>query len=403
MPLTPKFPPGLDGVTFYSHGHKLLGGFYRAAGNSPRPTVILLHGVPGVEKNLDLAYALRNAGWNCLTFHYRGSWGSGGSYSLHNLVDDVRAATDWVLKQPFVDGDRLALVGSSIGGYTTLAAGAGDSRFAAIASLCPLIAPDVDSLTPNVFAEFASMLSGVTAEELQSQWATLPLITGLAAQLAGKRTLLVTGDQDELFPPGHYQPLLAALPNITWRPFPDADHSFTNHRQQLVTAVIDWLTLSLSRLLPLSPSFALRHPAESDHPRVLAVLSDWWGGRDLSHLLPRLYFQHFNDTSFIVEQNGELAAFLIGFISQSEPGIAYIHFVGAHPEHRQSGLARALYERFFELARARGAKEVHLITSPVNSGSIAFHTRLGFEPGEPIRDYDGPGDDQVAFKKTIDG
>ncbi|MBI3758796.1 MAG: alpha/beta hydrolase, partial [Deltaproteobacteria bacterium] len=50
---TLKFPPGLDGVTFTSHGHKLLGGFYRAGGDSPRPTVILIHGVPGVEKNLD--------------------------------------------------------------------------------------------------------------------------------------------------------------------------------------------------------------------------------------------------------------------------------------------------------------------------------------------------------------
>ena len=65
-----SFTAGLDGVVFYSHGSKLLGGFYRAAGETPRPTVILLHGVPGVEKNLDLAYALRDAGWNCLYFHY---------------------------------------------------------------------------------------------------------------------------------------------------------------------------------------------------------------------------------------------------------------------------------------------------------------------------------------------
>ncbi|MBI3240935.1 MAG: GNAT family N-acetyltransferase [Chloroflexi bacterium] len=407
------FQPGLDGITFTSHGHKLLGGFYRAAGDSPseipeaerrgRPTAILLHGVPGVEKNLDLAYALRDAGWNCLTFHYRGCWGSGGDYSLHNLVDDVRAATDWVLKQPCVDGDRLALVGSSIGGYTTLAAGAADSRFVALVPLCPLIDPNTAPLTLDIFDAFASMLNNITGPQLQQQWMTLPPITGLAAQLAGKRIFLVTGDQDELFSPEHYQPLLAALPNIIQHRIPEADHSFTNHRQQLVTTVIDWLTFSFSPLSSLSSSFSLRHPTESDHPRVLAILSDWWGGRDLSHLLPRLYFQHFNDTSFIVEKDGELAAFLIGFISQSESGVAYIHFVGVHPEHRKSGLGRQLYERFFELARARGAKEVHCITGPVNSGSIAFHTKMGFIPSQPIPDYDGPGDDRVAFKKTIDG
>ncbi len=236
------FQPGLDGVTFYSHNHKLLGGFYRAAGDSPRPTVVLLHGVPGVEKNLDIAYALRDAGWNCLTFHYRGSWGSGGDYSLHNLVDDVRAATDWVTRQPCVDGDRLVLVGSSIGGYTTLTAGAGDSRFAALISLCPLINPATAPLSSKNAEGFASMLNGITAAELQRQWATLPPITGMAAQLAGKRIFLVTGDQDELFSPEHYQPLLAALPSIAWHRFPEADHTFTTCRRQLVAAVADWLT-----------------------------------------------------------------------------------------------------------------------------------------------------------------
>lgn len=235
------FPPGLDGITFTSHSHKLLGGFYRAAGDTPCPTAILLHGVPGVEKNLDIAYALRDAGWNCLYFHYRGCWGSGGNYSLHRLVDDVRAATDWITNQPCVDGDRLALVGSSIGGYTTLAAGAGDSRFAALVSLCPLIDPAAAPLLSKDAEDFASMLNGVTAEELQKQWAALPPITGMAAQLAGKRIFLVTGDQDELFSPEHYQPLLAALPNIAWRRFPEADHSFTTCRGQLVAAVIDWL------------------------------------------------------------------------------------------------------------------------------------------------------------------
>ncbi|MGH2522676.1 MAG: GNAT family N-acetyltransferase [Anaerolineales bacterium] len=145
----------------------------------------------------------------------------------------------------------------------------------------------------------------------------------------------------------------------------------------------------------------LRAPTESDHARVLAILSDWWGGRDLSHLLPRLYFQHFTDTSFIIEQEGRLVAFLIGFMSQSDPRVAYIHFVGVHPEFRRARLGQALYERFFELARARGAHEVHCVTAPVNTGSIAFHTRLGFVPSEPISNYDGPGDDRVGFKKKI--
>ena len=48
------------------------------AGAGRRPTVVLLHGLPGNEKNLDLAQAIRRAGWNVVTFNYRGSWGSPG-------------------------------------------------------------------------------------------------------------------------------------------------------------------------------------------------------------------------------------------------------------------------------------------------------------------------------------
>jgi pimeloyl-ACP methyl ester carboxylesterase/predicted GNAT superfamily acetyltransferase len=399
---SPRFPADLDGVTFYSDGCRLLGGFYRAEGDTPRPTVILLHGLPGVEKNLDLAHALRDAGFNCLYFHYRGCWGSEGHYSLTSLEDDVRAATEWALSQPSVDSTKLALVGNSLGGYLTLAAGAADRRFAALVALCPLIDPAADHLARKDFDDFAAMLNGITGAELEAQWRALTPLTQMANRLADRPILLLTGDRDTLFPLEHYPPLVEAVPGITWRRFAQGDHGFSLCRPAVVRAVVDWLATTLIAALPERYSgFTVRAPVESDYLRVLNVLPVWWGGRDLGHLLPRLYFQHFNDTSFIVEKDGALAAFLVGFMSQSEPGVAYIHFVGVKPEHRLSGLARALYERFFALVRAHGAREVHCITAPVNTGSVAFHTRLGFTPSQPIADYEGPGNDRVTFKKML--
>jgi alpha/beta superfamily hydrolase len=105
-----EFEAGLDGVVFESNGCRLLGAFYRGGGDGLRPTAVLLHGLPGIEKHLDVAYRLRDLGWNCLTFHFRGSWGSGGAYSIAGLVDDTRAAVEWVLRQPSVDPHRLALI-----------------------------------------------------------------------------------------------------------------------------------------------------------------------------------------------------------------------------------------------------------------------------------------------------
>ena len=391
----------LEIVTLNSHGSRLIGTWFTPGGVSRRPTVLLLHGIPGIERNWDLAYALRDAGWNVLTFHYRGCWGSEGIYSLPGIVDDSIAALDYLSEQPGVDMARLAGVGLSLGGWGVVMAAARDERLRAVVALNPLVDPKAQPLDAETFAEWAAPLDGITSAEAQAQWRALTPLTQVAHKLAGRPTLLLTGDADELFSPEHERPLAEAMPFAEWKRIPEARHMFGEHRTVLIRTVIDWLTRTFSPLPAFPSAFTICPPTESDHARVLAVLSDWWGGRDLSHLLPRLYFQHFNDTSFIVERNGELAAFLIGFMSQSEPRVGYIHFVGVHPENRQAALGRALYERFFELARARGAQEVHCVTSPVNTGSIAFHTRLGFVASETILDYDGPGDDRVVFKKTI--
>jgi len=83
---------GITGVTFDSDGHRLVGTFYLARGDGPKPTALLLHGCPGLEKNLDLAVTLRDRGWNALLFHYRGCWGSAGRYDLRTIPRDVTAA-----------------------------------------------------------------------------------------------------------------------------------------------------------------------------------------------------------------------------------------------------------------------------------------------------------------------
>jgi predicted GNAT superfamily acetyltransferase len=156
----------------------------------------------------------------------------------------------------------------------------------------------------------------------------------------------------------------------------------------------------------------IRPVRSSDHRAVMAVIDDWWGGRHMAGMLPRLFFEHFTDTSFAAERDGELAGFLVGFRSQSRPGQAYIHFVGIHPGERGRGLGRQLYERFFDAVRAQGCGEVHAVTSPVNRGSIAFHQRMGFaiKPGDGQADgvpvavgYDGDGQDRVRFVRHLDG
>ena len=128
----------------------------------------------------------------------------------------------------------------------------------------------------------------------------------------------------------------------------------------------------------------------------------WWGGREMAPILPKLFFIHFEGTSFVAEDSdGRLVAFLIGFLSQTDADEAYIHFVGVTPEDRGDGLGRALYERFFEEARTNGRTVVRCVTSPVNEGSLAFHEAMGFEVERVVEDYDGPGEDRALLVKQL--
>ncbi|MGH3012973.1 MAG: GNAT family N-acetyltransferase [Gaiellaceae bacterium] len=145
----------------------------------------------------------------------------------------------------------------------------------------------------------------------------------------------------------------------------------------------------------------IRRAEPADYSRVIAVLDEWWGGRPMREMLPRLFFVHFADTSFVAERDGALSGFLVGFLSQSEPDEAYVHFVGVNPDVRGTGLGRELYERFFAVARAHGRGRVSCVTSPANTGSLAFHRAIGFAAGPPRAGYDGPGEDRVVLTRSL--
>lgn len=115
----------MDEIAISSHGARMNGLVYLAAGPGPHPVVIFLHGYPGNEKNLDLAQAARRAGYQAIYIDYRGAWGSGGTFSFTHGLEDVASVLDWV-RAPAnaakyqMDISRIALVGHSYGGWLAL-------------------------------------------------------------------------------------------------------------------------------------------------------------------------------------------------------------------------------------------------------------------------------------------
>jgi hypothetical protein len=154
----------------------------------------------------------------------------------------------------------------------------------------------------------------------------------------------------------------------------------------------------------------IRHAKPADYQYIVGVVDAWWGGRRMADMLPKIFFVHFRANSFVAACDEKIVGFVNGFVSQTFPEEAYIHFVGVHPEFRKEGLARTLYQSFFVAASELGCHTVRCVTSPVNKGSISFHLRMGFtvEASRKIidgvcvvEDCDGEGEDRVLFSKSL--
>ncbi len=95
-------------------------------------------GLPGNEKNLDLLQAVRRAGWNAVTFFYRGSWGSPGVFRFAHCPQDADAVLTYLRTQPVarslrIDARRIVIVGHSMGGWVAVETAARDHHLAGVA------------------------------------------------------------------------------------------------------------------------------------------------------------------------------------------------------------------------------------------------------------------------------
>jgi GNAT superfamily N-acetyltransferase len=146
----------------------------------------------------------------------------------------------------------------------------------------------------------------------------------------------------------------------------------------------------------------------ADYGQVLADLTDFWGSDRTRAPHHPVYVREFGNSAFVVRDGGVVAAYLFGFLSQTEPA-GYVHLVAVRRAYRRQGLAALLYRHFIDFARGRGCRAIKAITTPGNSHSVAFHAALGMRmEGEPnaegvrvVKDYSGPGEERVVFRMMI--
>ena len=237
---------GQTGVYFESGGSRLLGTLFLGRGDEPKPTAVVMHGLPGIEKNHDLCHALRASGWNALVFHYRGSWGSGGDYRFETLPNDVGAALDYLSSgvHDSVDARRMALVGHSMGGWAALMAG-GDERIFAVATIGAVTDPAKLPFDAAMAEQsFTPYLHGITPSQFEQQWTALGDVEGALQRAAALSSplLIVHARGDEVVPVEQARLLHEATGGrARLELHPDANHAFVWHRQWLVNMIVGWL------------------------------------------------------------------------------------------------------------------------------------------------------------------
>ena len=263
QPIDAAFPATTRFLVVPSHGSQMYGRLLGAQGAGAHPTVVLLHGLPGAELNLDLAQTLRRAGWNVLAVHYRGSWGSTGEFSVKNVLEDVHSMLAWVRAQSATPANRMdarniVIIGHSVGGFAALRAAAADPEVKAVAAISPAdlgltgqrYATDAQFRERGVnLFKSGSVLRVPDADMLVRDWAaaapTLKM-PGLAQALA-KKSIFLSGARKDVITPlqEHFGPLkeafqLAGAGNVTEIVL-DTDHSYSDQRVTLNRAVLGWL------------------------------------------------------------------------------------------------------------------------------------------------------------------
>lgn len=247
-----------------SHGALLNAFVYIAAGAGPHPVVILLHGFPGNEKNLDLAQDIRRAGWDVLYFNYRGSWGSPGDFSFTHSFEDSAAAVSY-LRQPEVakklrlDPSRIVIIGHSMGGLMAVHTGAGDAGLLGVglisaadmagripAQLPEAAIPVATQRTATALAnEGMAPLAGCTPESLATELIANRVAWGFAAQAPALNhvPLLVVSSDDGLAPADNALADAAAKAGNTKvvKVHFATDHAYSDKRLELSKTVLDWL------------------------------------------------------------------------------------------------------------------------------------------------------------------
>ncbi len=254
-----EHPAGITELIIESSGQRMSGIIYTAAGEGVHPTMVLLHGYPGNEKNLDVAQAMRREGWNVIFFHYRGAWGSEGEFSFQNAEADVQAVLHYIMdsnvaKKLAIDTHKISIVGHSMGGHMALAGILDNPNVSCAVSYDGanmgkglLSDPAIIKMWSD-YSDQLFMLNGWSGKkmltEVSEHGEALDLVSRVDS-INGRPVFIIAANSDVIPLATQITPLVSALKatknsKISYLLIED-DHSFSSSRLQLISATASFL------------------------------------------------------------------------------------------------------------------------------------------------------------------
>ena len=259
-----EYPPDQQMLVIESGGYLINGLIEIAQGQGPHPTILLLHGFPGVEKNTDLAHVFRRAGFNVVIFSYRGSWGSKGSYSFKHCAEDCVNVVKFLQNNCDtyrIKKDDIIIIGTSFGGFLALYSAfklPSIHRASSVSGFHLDIVKNVfqnendrknQTIIKELFIESMNPLMDTSPDKLIQEILHIDSwdFTNYHEILSTKDLCLISALKDEIVPPELYHfPLIKKIEEykpkqLFHTTFYDAQHSYSDHRIRLTQTLLDWL------------------------------------------------------------------------------------------------------------------------------------------------------------------
>jgi dipeptidyl aminopeptidase/acylaminoacyl peptidase len=233
-----EFGMRIERVFFESEGHKISGILHLPGTKNPS-CVIASHGLlssKNSEKYIALGERISKEGMAMLRFDFRGiaeSEGGEEDNTISKKIDDLSSAIDFARSYPGL-GDRIGLVGSSLGGFLSLAKASTDKEIKAVVIWAtPLHMDDLKSKERN---EDTPLPPEAFFKDLPKH-RLLPLLPKVS------NCLVIHGEKDELVSVNQALEIFLNL-NVPkeLHIIGGADHRLTDplHRHRAIELTLDW-------------------------------------------------------------------------------------------------------------------------------------------------------------------